>query len=155
ADGSYTYTLDNANATVNGLDNNSTPLTDSMAYTASDGTQSLSSTLTITIHGHTELDAVNDSGFTVVEDDAPPTVSGNVVTNDTGGTGTKTVSAVNGSTTSVGTDVTRAHGTFNIDANGNFTYTLNNADPAVDNLNDGDTLTDTIDYTLSDGVTTD
>jgi VCBS repeat-containing protein len=155
SDGSYTYTLNNSNATVNALNNNSTPLTDSMAYTASDGTQSLSSTLTITINGHTELDAVNDTGFSVTEDATPNTTTGNVITNDTGGNGTKTVSAVNGSANNVGTNVTRAHGTFNIDANGNFTYTLDNTDTAVNNLNDGDTLTDTIDYTLTDGISTD
>jgi VCBS repeat-containing protein len=154
ADGSYTYTLDNNNATVNGLDNNSTPLTDSMPYTANDGTQSLSSTLTITINGHTELDAVNDTGFSVTEDSGVD-ATGNVIDNDTGGNGTKSVSAVKGVATNVGIDVPGTHGTFHIASTGAFTYTLDDTDTAVNDLNDGETLSDSIDYTLTDGIATD
>jgi hypothetical protein len=38
-----------------------------------------------------------------------------------------------------------------INANGTYTYTLDNNNPAVNNLNDGQTLTDTYTYSISDG----
>lgn len=50
ADGSYTYTLDEDRAAVNALDTGQT-LVDSFAYTISDGTLSVSSSLSITIFG--------------------------------------------------------------------------------------------------------
>jgi VCBS repeat-containing protein len=100
-----------------------------------------------------ELTATNDAAG-ITEDATPNTVTGNVLTNDTGGTGTKTVSAVNGNTASVGTDVPGAHGTFHINADGSFTYALNNADAAVNALNTGQTLTDSMGYTASAGGAT-
>jgi len=54
ADGSYTYTLDNANATVNALKDGE-QLTDSYTYTLTDADgSSTTATLTITIDGHTD-----------------------------------------------------------------------------------------------------
>jgi VCBS repeat-containing protein len=153
ANGSFTYQLDNNNATINGLATGQTQ-TDTITYKVSDGTQTSTSTLTITINGHTELVANNDTGFTVTEDSATTTTTGNVLDNDTSGTGTKTVTAVNGQANNVGTTINGLHGTFNIAANGSFTYTVNNADTDVNNLNDGQTLDDSMPYTVSDGVTT-
>ncbi|MDR7306317.1 retention module-containing protein, partial [Rhodoferax saidenbachensis] len=55
ANGSYTYTLDNSNATVNALNDASAPLTDTYTYTITDGDGSTSTaTLTISINGHTD-----------------------------------------------------------------------------------------------------
>jgi VCBS repeat-containing protein len=54
ADGSYTYTLNNANPAVNAL-NNGQSLSDSYTYTLTDGDgSSTTATLTITINGHTD-----------------------------------------------------------------------------------------------------
>jgi VCBS repeat-containing protein len=54
ADGSYTYTVDNNNPTVNALKDNGT-LTDTYTYTITDADGDTSTTtLTITIHGHTD-----------------------------------------------------------------------------------------------------
>ncbi|MBI3902097.1 MAG: hypothetical protein HY306_04025 [Nitrosomonadales bacterium] len=54
ADGSYVYTLNNADAQVNAL-NNGQSLSDSHSYTLTDGDgSSTSATLTITINGHTD-----------------------------------------------------------------------------------------------------
>src|SRR5262249_10303391 len=44
-----------------------------------------------------------------------------------------------------------AHGMLILNANGAYTYVVNNADPAVDALNSGQFLTDTFTYTISDG----
>ena len=112
-----------------------------MGYTATDGTQTSSSTLTITIHGNTDgtFTAVNDSAD-ITEDATPDTVTGNVLDNDTAGGPVKVVTAVNGDPANVGTSVAGAHGTFLINSDGTFTYTLNNADPALNSLDDGQTL---------------
>ena len=130
SDGAYTYTLDNTDATVNALNDGET-LTDAMDYTATDGTQSSSSTLTITIHGHTDV-AANPDTNDVTEDATPNTATGNVLTNDTG-TGL-TVTAVNGSAASVGADVPGSFGTFHIGSDGTYTYTLDNTNATVNAL---------------------
>ena len=154
ADGSFTYTLDNSNATVNALNTGSTPLTDTISYTANaGGGASSTANLVITIQGTNELAAADDGG--AVTEDAPPnTATGNVLTNDTGGAGTKTVTAVNGSTTSVGASVRRLHGSFVIEADGDFTYTLDNTDPDLATLDADETITDTITYTVTAGTGT-
>jgi len=52
ADGSYVYTVDNTNATVNALNSGSTPLTDTFTYSVKDAAGLFSSTtLTVTING--------------------------------------------------------------------------------------------------------
>ncbi len=156
ANGSFTYTLDNTNATVNALNAGQT-LTDTMPYTANaGGGASSTANVTITIQGATDptpVVAVDDTG-TVTEDATPNTTTGNVLTNDTGG-GTKTVSAVNGAAASVGQVVNGQFGTFQINADGTFTYTLNNSNATVNALNSGQTLTDSLNYTVTDGLTTD
>ena len=60
-----------------------------------------------------------------------PSATGNVLTNDTDvDTGdTKTVSEVNGSAANVGTAVAGTYGSLTLNADGSYTYTLDNADP--------------------------
>lgn len=152
ADGTYTYTLNNSDPDLATLDAGET-LTDTITYVVTAGGATATATLTVTIQGTTELAAAPDSG-TVTEDAATNTVTGDVLTNDTGGTGTKTVTSVNGSTTSVGVDVQRDHGTFRVNADGTYTYTLNNADPDLVALDAGETVTDTITYVVTAGGTT-
>ena len=54
--------------------------------------------------------------------------------------------------TTAGTTINGAYGTLVIKADGSYTYTLNNALPhAVNQLNDGQTLTETFNYTAKDG----
>jgi VCBS repeat-containing protein len=153
ADGAFVYTLDNTNATVNALSDGDT-LTDSMPYTASDGSTNSNADLRITIQGHsdTPVTAVNDAA-SVTEDDSSNSASGNLLSNDPGGVATKTVTAVGGSASNVGIDVAGQFGTFHINSDGAFTYTLDNANSTVDALNEGDTLTDSITSTASDGST--
>ena len=43
------------------------------------------------------------------------------------------------------------YGTLTLDASGNYTYTLNNALPAVQGLGAGESLTETFIFTVSDG----
>jgi VCBS repeat-containing protein len=156
ANGDYIYTLNNGDAAVNALTTGQT-LIDSMPYTASDGTTSSSATLTVTIQGHTDtaFNAVDDA-FSITEDATPNTITGanvNVLTNDTNAAGTTTVTAVNGVAGNVGTAVQGQFGTFNIASNGGLTYTLDNTNTQVNGLNNGQTLTDIMPYTASDGTT--
>ena len=44
-----------------------------------------------------------------------------------------------------------AHGTLDIHADGSYTFTLDNSNPAVDALNNGQTLVDSFTYGISDG----
>lgn len=81
--------------------------------------------------------------------------SGNVLTNDTDpDTGdTKTVTAVTFGSTSgtLGSALTGAHGSLVLNASGAFTYTVNEADPAVQALRLAtNTLTDVFSYTMRD-----
>ena len=108
ANGSYTYTVDNANTTVQALRLFTDTLTDGFAYTMHDAAGLTSSaTLTVTIHGANDNPvAVDDSASAteaggVSNGTAGVDPTGNVLTNDTDPDvgDTKTVSAG-----SVGTD---------------------------------------------------
>ena len=65
---------------------------------------------------------------------------------------TKAVSAVNGAAGNVGAAVTGAHGTLTINANGSYTYVVNENDSAVQALHPGETITDTFNYTVKDAA---
>ncbi len=87
ADGTYEYTLDNTNATVNGLNTGSTPLVDSFSFTVTDfgfgGRQqdtSGTSALNITINGNNDAPVGKDDTATVLEEG---TAEIDVLANDT------------------------------------------------------------------------
>ncbi len=152
--GTYQYTLNNSNPTVNGLNGGQT-LTESFDYTVSDGSAADTGRLTVTINGRT--DVVNSPPIAVgdnrsITEDGTNPVSGNVLTNDTDADNdTLTVVNVRGQASNVGTNVAGDYGTLRLNANGNYTYTLNNSNAAVNALNNGQTLTDSFSYTASDG----
>ena len=85
ADGSYTYTVDNTNATVNALPDYSSTLTDTFSYTMKDAAGATStSQLVVTVHGQNDAPvAVNDTN-TVTKSDpaAPESIMMYVSTND-------------------------------------------------------------------------
>lgn len=87
--------------------------------------------------------------------------TGNVLTNDTdpNAGGTLSVSAVTfGSTAgTVGTGLAGAYGSLTLNANGSYTYVVNNTNPTVQALNTGQSLTEVFSYTAQDsasGLTT-
>jgi len=144
ADGSYTYTLDNSNPVVDGL-NIGQHLTDTFTYVASDGHGgTTSSTLTVTINAPNTAPAASADANTVSEDASPNTMTGNVLTNDSDADG-HTISVSNAGV------ITLQYGSLEIHADGSYTYTLDNSDPDVNALNTGQSLTDTFTYTVSDG----
>jgi VCBS repeat-containing protein len=146
-----TVTVNN-NGTVTYTNTNASGTTDSFKYRIRNqqGLASNEATVSLTISG-TALAAIDDAA-SITEDATPNTVTGNVLTNDTGGGANKTVAAVNGNTGGVGNDVATSFGTIHINSDGSFTYTLNNTNATVNALNDNQTLTDVIAYLLSDGT---
>ena len=147
ANGVWTYTLDNNNATVQAL-NDATRCTDTFTVLTQDGTAQL---VTVTING------VNDAA---------------VITGDRGRRGhrgrrrqhrhadrdrrsqfhRRRQSADAWQAVAAGAATTNGYGTFALTANGVWTYTLDNTNAAVQALNDGDTLTDTFTVLTQDGT---
>jgi VCBS repeat-containing protein len=166
SNGSYTYDLNDALPAVQALDTGET-LIESFNYTASDGTASDGATLTITIFGANDApDAVNDTNWTI-EDGA--TIAGNVLAdvNHPGAPSGSfadhldtdvdveplTVTQVNG--IAIVNPIAGTYGSLTMNSNGTYTYDLNDALPAVQGLDTGETLIETFNYTSSDGTATD
>ena len=182
ADGSYTYaaTADAADALDVGES-----ATDVFVYTLSDGTATTTANITITILGANDAPvaandygAINEDATLTVADgdnqyftanqryDDTGEHSGDVINTTYTGTDTDvdgdtlTVSAVRtGSTEGSGTDgtvgsaLTGTYGQLTLNSNGSYTYVANQA--AADALDVGDTVTDSFNYTVTDGGLTD
>ncbi len=102
------------------------------APTASDNTASLTEDVTLSDSGNLLTD---DDTFGIDSDpDGDPLGVANVdgVTDPT-------------------VDITGSYGTLDWDADGSYTYTLDNANAAVQALDDGQTITETFSYTVDDG----
>ncbi|MGI9212497.1 MAG: DUF4347 domain-containing protein, partial [Methylococcaceae bacterium] len=159
ADGSYTYSVNNANFYVNALRTSANTLTDTFTYTVKDGGGLTSTaTLTVTVQGANDAPlAVNDTATAVeaggsANATAGINPTGNVLTNDDNDvdTGdTSTVSALTGGT--LGTALAGQYGGLNLKADGSYTYTVDNANSTVQALRLAtDTVTDTFTYTMKD-----
>ena len=138
---SYTYdpSVQNFNGSV--IDNIPVVVTDVLGRSVPDS-------LDITITDSKPV-AVDDAN-SISEDAAPNTVTGSVLI----GVGADTVGADANATPVTATPtlgVNLAHGNLVLNSNGTYIYTLNNADPAVNALRAGQTLTDSYTYTLTDG----
>ncbi|KAB0494288.1 VCBS domain-containing protein [Pseudomonas vancouverensis] len=170
ADGSYIYVVDNNNAQVQALRTLVDTLTETFTYQVRDlfGATS-SATLTITIRGANDNPLATDDSTVAVEAGGTfnnlPGVnpSGNVLTNDTDvdASDTKTVTdirsgteAAGGTFTTVGTSRSFAglYGTLTINADGSYSYVVNNALAAVQALKVGDSLVETFTYRMRDTV---
>ena len=164
ADGSYSYSVDNSNSTVQALRTTGNTLSDVFTYTMQDtaGADS-TATLTVTIQGaNDDPTAVADTTTAIEAGGISNSISGtdptgNVLTNDTDvdAGDTKTVIGVAlgvqpSASGSVGVAVAGSYGSIQLNANGTYTYTLDNNNATVEALNAGDSLTETFTYTLSD-----
>ncbi|MDM0110600.1 VCBS domain-containing protein [Variovorax sp. J22R133] len=175
--GGYTYTIDNGNPLVQALRATGQTLTESFEYTMTDvegatDTATAAPTLTITILPANDTPVgVNDEGGAVEAGGvnnatAGSPAIGNVLTNDTdvdtvANGETKTVTGIRdvpeddrGEITPVAaggsTTIAGLYGSLQIFANGNYTYTPDNANPLVQGLNAGQTLEETFSYTVTD-----
>ena len=145
AGGLWTYTLNNANPLVNALNVGGT-LSDSFTVTSADGTQQI---VSVMINGANDAAVISGtSSGSVTEDAVPNTVIGDLNSTDVDGTGdawtavaTATASANN-------------YGIYTIDATGHWSYALNNANPTVNALNNGQLLGDSFTVATADGTPT-
>ena len=147
AGGTWIYTLDNANAAVQAL-NNGQNLSDSFTVTTVDGT---AQTISISIKGSNDNAVISGTRTGIV-------VEAGGVANGTPGTpvaaGVLTDTDVDDpadSFTAQGPTAS-AHGLYQIDVAGHWRYVLNNTDPLVESLNAGVTLTDTFTVAAADGT---
>ena len=111
---------------------------------------------TVVVEGNNDAGYINeDSALSVTNgasaNDSTPDTSGehtgDVLLNDTGGNGSDLfVSAIQGG--SVGSLVDGTYGQLRLYSNGSYTYTANK--DAADTLDDGDTVSDSFTYTVSD-----
>jgi VCBS repeat-containing protein len=181
-DGSYTYTVNNTNATVEGLRTSADTLQDVFSYTIKDaGGLTSTSQVTVTIDGQNDNPVANDDNITATEASGTNNTTpghnpaGNLITG-TGGNGetadTDVDSPAHGETITVqgvaagntgtvaqnvdpvtGIDVVGSHGTLHVNADGSYSYTVDNtAGNAVDQLNSGGSLPDTFTYTIKDAA---
>ncbi|MPY25442.1 VCBS domain-containing protein, partial [Shewanella sp. YLB-07] len=153
ADGNWSYTLNNSHADVQSLTDGQT-LTRTITVTSADGTASHNVIITIvgandpadiTVgQGDSDAGTVTEDGLTDSDVDTVEMVSGSLTVTDV-----DTGEAV----FQVQSDVADGnYGSFSIDADGNWTYTLNNDHADVQSLTDGQTLTRTITVTSADGT---
>ncbi|EMI15277.1 Cadherin domain protein [Rhodopirellula maiorica SM1] len=166
ANGSYSYTVDNNNADVQDLLSASDTLTDVFTYTVQDASGAESTTqITITIQGGDDApvafsdngDAYEASGIAnaTAGSDATGNVLGNDDPIDAGDTWSVTgiAQGVAGSTSgSVNAMVSGNFGSITLDANGNYTYTIDETNTTVQALRtSSNTLSDVFSYTIADG----
>ncbi|BDQ64584.1 VCBS domain-containing protein [Shewanella xiamenensis] len=157
ADGNWTYVLNNSHIDVQSLAAGET-LTRNITVTSADGTAT--HTVTITIVG------ANDPADITVGEGQGDTDNGTVTEDGDSDTDVATVQTVGGKLDVTDVDNGEAvfqvqtnvadgnYGTFSIDADGNWTYVLNNSHIDVQSLAAGETLTRNITVTSADGTAT-
>ncbi len=139
-DGTYTYTLDNTSNATQALAQGASA-TERFTYVVEDAQgERVSSTLTVTVNGTNDqpeivVEQPDDVAGEVTErgtanPDEEATVSGTLTATDPDDGAQLSWSVVDGNGT---------YGTLTVDANGQWTYTLDNARQATQELNDGDT----------------
>ena len=149
SNGSYTYTVDTTNSDVIAWQSGDAVLTETFTYTVSDGTATDTATITVNASGQNDAPTANDDTINVT---VGTPATGNVITSsDTDpDSDSLTVSAIAGG--SVGSAVTGTYGTFTLNSNGSYTYTVDTTNSDVIAWQSGDAvLTETFTYTVSDG----
>lgn len=153
ADGNWTYVLNNDDPAVQGLAEGATLPKEVFTVISIDGT---TQTVTVSIVGTNDIASIipeptlsvpgggaplpqNDQGF--VKEDVVLSTGGRLLVSD---------ADVGQDIFQVQSNIPGAHGSFSIDKDGNWTYQLNNADPAVQALKEGETLPPEIFTVLSD-----
>ena len=138
--GVWTYTLNNDDPDTNVLAVGATA-TDTFTITTSDGTKA---TVTITITGAADTGIIEgELRGRVIEDD----------TSNDMARGTVMVTDVGSATFTAQTDALGTYGTFSLNANGTWTYTLNNDDNDTNALAAGQMEEDTFPIAASNGAT--
>ncbi len=146
SNGSYSYAADNTNATVNALNVGSASLQDTFTYTVSDGPSSSTATIKIDIEG--------GNNAAVITGDISRTINESIITTaGTSVTGTLTSTDVDNIGDWIASGTSTAYGVYSIDAAGDWTYTLDNGNTAVNQLNVGSSFADSFVVSTVDGTT--
>ena len=140
---SWTFTLNNSHAAVQGLDVGET-LTDSYTFTASDGS---TQTVTVTIDGAEDLPVLGGVSGGAVGEDGTLVASATLTIADT-----DTSDNPIGYNDLAPTPGSNGFGSFEISGN-TWTYTLNNGHAAVQGLDVGESLSDSFTFNATDGST--
>ncbi|MCI0915925.1 VCBS domain-containing protein [Pseudomonas stutzeri] len=172
SNGSYNYVVDNSNPTVQALRDSSATLSDTFLYTVENGQTANgvhlqdTATLTVTIRGANDAPVAGDTSASGLEaggvnnGTAGYNPSGNVlnaVTDVDDARSELRVTAVrtggvegSGSAGTVGSALAGQYGSLTLNADGSWTYTVNNNNPTVQALSPGQTLTERFNYTVTD-----
>lgn len=168
--GVFTYTVNDGLDAVQALRRSGDTLTDTFTYTDSDGALTSSARIIIRIRGNNDNPvAVDDTAEAreaggTLNANAGINPSGNVLDNDTdvdrfgetkAVTGARSGAEAAGAVADSGTTtmlVTGQYGTLHLNADGSFTYVVDNDNPIVDALNPGESLTETFTYKVSDAL---
>ena len=138
-DGTWTYTVDNANDAVQALSAGGS-LTDTATITVSDGEDSVEATVTITVSGANDAPSGDDgSGAVTAGDDMAAIGNVNPVDVDSDDSHTFTVSSA------------ATYGTLTVDEAGAWTYMVDHDNEAVVVLAQGATMEDTATVMIDDG----
>src|SRR5690606_35363716 len=134
----YSYTVNGAQDHTAGDDS----VLDSFVISITDANgQTSNDTLDVLI---TDTNPVAEGeAHTLTEDSGSYSVSGNTLANDTAFDGPVAFNGWQGSTTGT-------YGSFTANADGTYSYVLDNTNPAVNVLNDGQSLTETFNYQVRD-----
>ncbi|MFF7398832.1 retention module-containing protein, partial [Achromobacter sp. NPDC008082] len=139
ANGNWTYSLNNTDTKVQALAVGET-LTEKFTVTTADGTTGV---VTVTIQGTNDAPAISGAASGAVTEDAATSISGQLAVTDVDTSDTHTWSVSN--------DGKGQYGSFSVDANGKWTYNLDNASAKVQALAAGQQVTDSITVTVNDG----
>ncbi|WP_309109268.1 retention module-containing protein [Achromobacter xylosoxidans] len=141
--GKWTYVLDNNSAKVQALPEGQ-KATDSITVTVDDGNGGKATqVITIDITGTNDAPTIGGTATGAVKEDGTLVTTGQLTKTD--------VDTNDTHTWSVNNEGKGQYGTFTVDQNGKWTYTLDNASTKVQALKEGETVTDTIKVTVDDG----
>ncbi|MGE4408376.1 beta strand repeat-containing protein, partial [Pseudomonas sp.] len=172
SNGSYSYVVDNSNPTVQALRDANATLSDTFLYIIENGQSANgahlqdTATLTVTIRGANDAPVAGDTSASALEaggvnnGTAGYNPSGNVlnaVTDVDDARSELRVTAMrtggvegSGSAGTVGSALAGQYGSLTLNADGSWTYTVNNNNPTVQALSPGQTLTERFNYTVTD-----
>ncbi|WP_418147726.1 VCBS domain-containing protein [Variovorax paradoxus] len=147
ADGSWSYTADNSQAAIQQLGAGQS-INDSFTAVSSDGTAS--QLVTVTITGTNDVPVIGGVASGAAQEDVA--VSGGSLA----ASGALTIADVDAGqssfTAQAGTAGSNGYGSFALAANGNWTYTANNGQGAIQQLGAGQSISDSFTAVSSDGT---
>jgi VCBS repeat-containing protein len=141
-DGSYTYSLNNGDASVQALAEGKS-VVDSFSYGATDGSATVAASLAITITGSNDKPVLKADTAAILANQA--SIHGNVLLNDSDIDAGTVLSVTAGS-------VVGKYGTLVLHADGSYDYNLDTAAAALKSLGRGTAAIEHFDYTGSDGI---